>query len=82
MLTVCYINRDPGRGYHYSDTNACSERAASKKNVNLREMKLAHRNYLGLNARRPVFGFTTMQDSNQPAQLQRVHVSRKPKFCV
>ena len=27
-------------------------------------------------------GFTTMQDSNQPAQLQRVHVARKLKFCV
>ena len=27
-----------------------------RKNVNLRETKLAHRNYLGLNARRPVFG--------------------------
>ena len=23
MLTVCYINRQPGSGYHYSDTNAC-----------------------------------------------------------
>ena len=22
MLTVCYINRQPGRGYHYSETNA------------------------------------------------------------
>ena len=32
MLIVCYINRQPGRGYHYSDTNACSESAASKKN--------------------------------------------------
>ena len=31
MLTVCYINRQSGRGYHYSDTNACSESAASKK---------------------------------------------------
>ena len=31
MLTVCYINRQPGRGYHYSDTNACGESAASKK---------------------------------------------------
>ena len=27
-------------------------------------------------------GFTTMQDLNQPAQLQRVHVARKLKFCV
>ena len=27
-----------------------------RKNVNLREMKLAHRNYLSLSARRPVFG--------------------------
>ena len=27
-----------------------------RKNVNLREMNLAHRNCLGLNARRPVFG--------------------------
>ena len=30
MLTVCYINRQPGRGYHYSKTNACGESAASK----------------------------------------------------
>ena len=30
MLTVCYINRQPGRGYPYSDTNACGESAASK----------------------------------------------------
>ena len=30
MLTVCYINRQPGRGYHYSDTNSCGESAASK----------------------------------------------------
>ena len=30
MLTVCYINRQPARGYHYSKTNACGERAASK----------------------------------------------------
>ena len=31
MLTECYINRQPGRGYHYSETNACGESAASKK---------------------------------------------------
>ena len=31
MLKVSYINRQPGRGYHYSDTNACGESAASKK---------------------------------------------------
>ena len=31
MLTVCYINRQPGKGYHYSDTNACGESAASKR---------------------------------------------------
>ena len=31
MLTACYINRQPGRGYHYSETNACGESAASKK---------------------------------------------------
>ena len=30
-LLVCYINRQPGRGYHYSETNACGESAASKK---------------------------------------------------
>ena len=30
MLTVCYINRQPGRGYHYSETNACGESGASK----------------------------------------------------
>ena len=29
--SICYINRHPGRGYHYSDTNACGESAASKK---------------------------------------------------
>ena len=27
MLTVCYINRQPGRGYHYFETNACDESA-------------------------------------------------------
>ena len=27
-------------------------------------------------------GFTAMQDSNQPAQLQRVHVASNVKFCV
>ena len=31
MLTACYIDRQLGRGYHYSDTNACGESAASKK---------------------------------------------------
>ena len=31
MLTVCSINRQPGSGYHYSDTNACGESAASNK---------------------------------------------------
>ena len=31
MLTVCYINRQPGRWYHYSETNACGESAASNK---------------------------------------------------
>ena len=25
MLTVCYINRQPGRWYHYSETNACEQ---------------------------------------------------------
>ena len=29
MLTACYLNRQPGRGYHYSETNACGESAAS-----------------------------------------------------
>ena len=33
MLTVCYINRQPGRGYHYSKTNACGDSAASKKSL-------------------------------------------------
>ena len=32
VLTVCYINRQPGRGYQYSETNACGESAASKNN--------------------------------------------------
>ena len=41
-------------------------------------MKLAHRNYLGLNARRPVFGvYEGLQDSNQPAQL---HVAKKAEI--
>ena len=31
MQTVCYINRQPGRRYHYSDTTACGKNAASKK---------------------------------------------------
>ena len=35
MLTVCYINRQSGRGYHYSDTNACGESAASNKSNQL-----------------------------------------------
>ena len=39
MLTVCYINRQPGRGYHYSDTNACGESAASKKVAQLYQAK-------------------------------------------
>ena len=30
MLTVCYIDRQPGRGYHFSKTNACGNSAASK----------------------------------------------------
>ena len=33
MLTECYINRQPGRGYHYSVTNACGESAASKNSM-------------------------------------------------
>ena len=43
MLTVCYINRQLGRGYHYSDTNACGESAASKKSI---ERGSARKNYL------------------------------------
>ena len=31
MLTVCYINRQSGRGYHYSDTNSWGESATGKK---------------------------------------------------
>ena len=34
MLTVCYINRQPGRGYLYSDTNACGERDGGKVKYN------------------------------------------------
>ena len=30
ILTVCYINRHSPRGYHYSESNACGESAASK----------------------------------------------------
>ena len=30
MLTVCSIDRQPGRGYHYSKTKACDESTASK----------------------------------------------------
>ena len=33
MLTVCYINRQPGRGYYYSETNTCGESAASNKGL-------------------------------------------------
>ena len=33
MLLVCYINRQPGRGYHYSETNACGESAANKNTL-------------------------------------------------
>ena len=33
ILTVRYINRQPGRGYHHSETNACGESAASKKGL-------------------------------------------------
>ena len=33
MLTVCYINRQPGRGYHYSDTNATARVPQAKKNT-------------------------------------------------
>ena len=36
MLVVCYINRQPGRGYHYSESNACGESAASKKKLTLK----------------------------------------------
>ena len=36
MPLVFYINRQPGRGYHYSKTNAWGERAASKKSQNPR----------------------------------------------
>ena len=34
--------------------------------------------HMGLVARKPVFGFPTKRDSNQPAQLQRL--ARKLKF--
>ena len=43
MLTVCYINRQPGRGHHYSKTNACGESAASKNSL-IREGCLIARN--------------------------------------
>ena len=46
-----------------------------EKNVNLREMKQDHRNCLDLSS-----GFPTIQDSNQPTQLQRL--ARMLKFCV
>ena len=39
MLTVCYINRRPGTGYHYSDTNACGESAASNKSCFKQELR-------------------------------------------
>ena len=35
MLTVCYIDRQPGREYHYSEINACGESAASKNALTL-----------------------------------------------
>ena len=31
MLTVCYINRQPGRGYHYSETNVCGALASKSR---------------------------------------------------
>ena len=40
ILTVCYINRQPGRGYHYSDTNACGESAASDKHLEVPDATL------------------------------------------
>ena len=43
--SICYINRHPGRGYHYSDTNACGESAASnkskKKVITVKDLNLA-----------------------------------------
>ena len=48
--------------------------------VNLREMKLDHRNYLDLNEKDLSSGFPTMQDSNQPTQLQILAIMLK--FCV
>ena len=35
MLAVCYINKQPGKGYYISDTNACGESAASKKKTKI-----------------------------------------------
>ena len=32
-LKLVYINRQSARGYHYSNTNACGESAASNKHV-------------------------------------------------
>ena len=43
MLTVCYINRQPGRGHHYSDTNAVGESAASKNMASLDPAKVIWR---------------------------------------
>ena len=34
-----YINRQPGRGYHFSETNACGESAASKRDIRRSERK-------------------------------------------
>ena len=40
MPLVFYINRQPGRGYHYSETNAWGKSAASKKKSECREFRV------------------------------------------
>ena len=45
MLTVFFIIDKPGRGYHYSDRNACGESAASKKYFTLAILSKKVREY-------------------------------------
>ena len=61
------------------------ESLEKKQIVNMREAKLDHRNYHDFDKwvstwENPSSGFSTMQDSNQPAQLQTL--ARMLKLCL
>ena len=61
------------------------ESLEKKQIVNMRETKLDHRNFHDFDEwvstwENPSSGFSTMQDSNQPAQLQRL--ARMLNFCL